>query len=67
MTSLSTYDNIEIGDTLIEANRFGTIKEGVVASVRKWNGCAMRVNFTDGSWTELSKYRSRIALSVEEN
>jgi hypothetical protein len=67
MNSLSTYDNIEIGDTLIESNRFGTIKEGVVASTRKWNGVSMRVNFTDGSWTELNKYRSRIALSVEEN
>jgi len=67
MNSLSTYDNIEIGDTLIEANRFGTIKQGVVASTRKWNGVSMRVNFTDGSWTELNKYRSRIALSVEEN
>lgn len=67
MTSLSTYDNIEIGDTLTEINKFGTVKVGVVASTRKWNGSAMRVNFTDGSWTELNKYRSRIVLSVEEN
>ena len=66
MISLSTYDNIEVGDTLTVFNKYST-EVGVVASLRKWNGNAMRVNFTDGRWTELSKYRSRIVLSVEES
>lgn len=67
MTSLHTYDNIEIGDILIEASRFGTISENEVASIRKHNGLSMKVTFTNGSWTELNKWRSRIALAVKES
>jgi hypothetical protein len=66
MNSLSTYDNIEIGDTLTVFNKY-SVEVGVVASIKKHNGCAMRVNFTNGRWTEINKYRSRIVLSVEEN
>lgn len=67
MISLATYDNIEVGDTLTVFKKNGYHEVGVVESTRKWNGNAMRVNFTGGKWTEISRYRSPIILTVDEN
>jgi hypothetical protein len=56
MTSL--YNSIKIGDTITMTNSFALVKSGVVSSIRKWNGHAMRVTCTNGAWFELSRYKN---------
>jgi hypothetical protein len=62
MTTL--YNTIKIGDTITMTNSTNLVKSGVVASLRKWNGDAMRVTCTNGAIFELSKYNSDYTVSV---
>ena len=62
MTTL--YNTIKIGDTITMTKSSNLVKSGVVASLRKWNGDAMRVTCTNGAIFELSKYNSDYTVSV---
>lgn len=61
MTTL--YNTIKIGDTITMTKSSNLVKSGVVASLRKWNGNAMRVTCTNGAIFELNKYKSDFTLS----
>ena len=65
MTSL--YNSIEIGDTITFPTSMNLVKSGVVASIRKWNGHAMRVTCTNGAIFEISRYKNDYVLTVEDN
>jgi hypothetical protein len=60
----SLYNTIKIGDTITMTKSSNLVKSGVVASLRKWNGDAMRVTCTNGAIFELSKYNSDYTVSV---
>jgi hypothetical protein len=62
MTTL--YNTIKIGDTITMTKSSNLVKSGVVVSLRKWNGNAMRVTCTNGAIFELNKYNSDFTVSV---
>lgn len=65
MTTL--YNSIKIGDTITMTKSTNLVKSGVVASIRKWNGSAMRVTCTNGAIFELNRYNSDFTISKEDN
>jgi hypothetical protein len=65
MNSLAIYDNIQIGDTISLPRSMNLVKSGVVASIRKWNGSAMRVTCTNGAIFELSRYSHDFVITQD--
>lgn len=65
MTTL--YNSIKIGDTITMTKSTNLVKSGVIASIRKWNGSAMRVTCTNGAIFELNRYESDFIISKEDN
>lgn len=57
MTTLSNYDNIEVGDTITLPTSMNLVKSGVVVKIRKWNGSAMRVICSNGAIFELNRHK----------
>jgi len=55
MNSLKSYDNIEIGDTIIFPNTFLNQVSGVITSIRKHNQRAMQVKCSNGATFEVSR------------
>ena len=67
MTTLSNYDNIEVGDTITLPTSMNLVKSGVVLKIRKWNGSAMRVICTNGAIFELNRHKRDFILTREDN
>jgi hypothetical protein len=65
MTTL--YNTIKIGDTITMTKSSNLVKSGVVASLRKWNGDAMRVTCTNGAIFELNRREADFSLASEVN
>jgi hypothetical protein len=62
MTTL--YNSIKIGDTITMTKSSNLVKSGVISSIRKWNGHAMRVTCTNGAVFELNRYISDYTLEA---
>jgi hypothetical protein len=56
MTTLSLYDNIEIGDIITMPLSFNLVKSGKIVKIKKSNQHAKSVLLESGDWFHLSRY-----------
>jgi hypothetical protein len=57
MTTLSLYDNIEIGDIITMPLSFALVKSGKIVKIKKSNQHAKSVLLESGEWFHLSRYK----------